>query len=70
LADLPYRGRFARVVTGSTIVRALDTLNLRFPRVDKASLEEFRQVGQALLEEGRGGAKKVARIAKAASKSG
>jgi PPK2 family polyphosphate:nucleotide phosphotransferase len=59
---------FARVVIGSTIVRALDALNLRFPRVDKASLEEFKQVREALLEEGKGGAKKVA--AKAATKGG
>ena len=35
---------FARVVIGSAIVRALDQLNLQFPRVDKASLEEFKEV--------------------------
>ncbi len=58
------------MVIGSTIVRAMDALNLRFPRVDKSSLDEFKQVRQALLEEGKGGARKVARIAKAASKSG
>jgi PPK2 family polyphosphate:nucleotide phosphotransferase len=50
---------FARVVIGSTIVRALDQLNLQFPRVDKASLEEFKQVRQALENEGKGGARKV-----------
>jgi PPK2 family polyphosphate:nucleotide phosphotransferase len=60
---------FARVVIGSTIVRALDGLNLRFPRVDKASLDEFKQVREALLEEGKGGARKVAAIAKAAKGS-
>jgi len=59
---------FTRVVIGSTIVRALDALNLRFPRVDKASLEEFKQVREALLEEGKGGARKVAQIAKAAKR--
>jgi PPK2 family polyphosphate:nucleotide phosphotransferase len=32
---------FARVVIGSAIVSTLETLNLRFPRADKASLEEF-----------------------------
>src|ERR1700676_2736205 len=53
---------FARVVIGSAIVSTLDTLNLRFPRVDKASLQEFKRVRQALLEEGKGSAvRKVAR---------
>jgi PPK2 family polyphosphate:nucleotide phosphotransferase len=52
---------FARVVIGSAIVSTLDTLNLRFPRVDKVSLQEFKQVRQALLEEGKGSAvRKVA----------
>jgi len=50
---------FARVVIGSTIVAALDALNLRYPRVDKASLAEFMQVRKALLEEGKGRAKKA-----------
>jgi PPK2 family polyphosphate:nucleotide phosphotransferase len=49
---------FARVVIGSAIVSTLETLNLRFPRVDKASLQEFEQVRKALLAEGKGGAKK------------
>jgi PPK2 family polyphosphate:nucleotide phosphotransferase len=47
---------FTRVVIGSVIVSALDGLNLRFPRVDKASLEEFAKVRQALEQEGSGGA--------------
>jgi PPK2 family polyphosphate:nucleotide phosphotransferase len=51
---------FARLVIGSAIVSTLDTLNLRFPRADKASLQEFKQVRKALLEEGKGGAKKAA----------
>jgi PPK2 family polyphosphate:nucleotide phosphotransferase len=42
---------FARVVIGSTIVAALDGLNLRFPRVDKASLEEFAKIREALQHE-------------------
>jgi PPK2 family polyphosphate:nucleotide phosphotransferase len=50
---------FARVVIGSTIVSALETLHLRFPRADKASLAEFKQVRKALLEEGKGRAKKA-----------
>jgi len=45
---------FARVVIGSAIVSTLETLNLRFPRTDKASLQEFKQVREALLKEGRG----------------
>jgi PPK2 family polyphosphate:nucleotide phosphotransferase len=50
---------FARVVIGSTIVGALDALHLRFPRVDKASLEEFAKVRAALESEGKSGRKKV-----------
>src|SRR5258708_1439210 len=51
---------FARVVIGSAIVSTLDALNLRFPRADKASLEEFTKVRKALLEEGKGRPKKAA----------
>jgi PPK2 family polyphosphate:nucleotide phosphotransferase len=50
---------FARVVIGSTIVSALEKLDLKFPKADKASLEEFAQVRKALLEEGKGGANKA-----------
>ena len=58
---------FARLVIGSAIVSALGDLNLRFPRADKASLEEFKRVRKALENEGRRGAKKVMRkIVKAA----
>jgi PPK2 family polyphosphate:nucleotide phosphotransferase len=49
---------FARVVIGSAIVSALDKLDLKFPRVDEASLQEFKQVRKALLEEGKGSAVK------------
>jgi PPK2 family polyphosphate:nucleotide phosphotransferase len=49
---------FARVVIGSAIVSALETLNLRFPRADKASLQEFEKVRKALLAEGKGRPKK------------
>jgi PPK2 family polyphosphate:nucleotide phosphotransferase len=42
---------FARVVIGSTIVAALDKLDLHFPKVDKADRSEFKQVRQALLDE-------------------
>jgi PPK2 family polyphosphate:nucleotide phosphotransferase len=49
---------FARVVIGSAIVSALDALNLKFPRADKASLEEFKQVRKALLAEAKGRAMK------------
>jgi PPK2 family polyphosphate:nucleotide phosphotransferase len=63
---------FARVVIGSAIVRALEELNLHFPRVDKASQEEFAQVRKALENEGRKvakerAAKKPARLAKKAA---
>ena len=46
---------FARVVIGSTIVSALEKLDLHFPKVDKAELSEFKQVRQALLDEEKGG---------------
>ena len=44
---------FARVVIGSAIIIALEELNLRFPRVDKASKEEFAKVRKALESEGK-----------------
>jgi len=49
---------FARVVIGSTIVAALDALDLKFPRADKASLLEFAQVRKALEREGKSKGKK------------
>ncbi len=61
---------FARVVIGSVIVLTLEGLNLRFPRVDKASLEEFAKVRQALEQEGKGGARKQAKGKPADKKSG
>lgn len=42
---------FARMVIGSTIVSALDKLDLHFPKVDKAERSEFRQIREALLDE-------------------
>ncbi|MEI9924401.1 MAG: polyphosphate kinase 2 family protein [Bradyrhizobium sp.] len=61
---------FARVVIGSAIVSALDGLNLKFPRVDKASLQEFKRVREALENEGKGGRKRPAQVTKAKTKSG
>jgi PPK2 family polyphosphate:nucleotide phosphotransferase len=51
---------FARVVIGSAIVTALETLDLRFPRADRASAAEFKQVRKALENEGKRRAKKGA----------
>jgi PPK2 family polyphosphate:nucleotide phosphotransferase len=51
---------FARVVIGSTIVSALEGLNLRFPRVEKAALPEFGRVREALEKEGKGSRRKKA----------
>src|SRR4030088_3294499 len=51
---------YVGVAIGSAIVGALDALNLRFPRADKASLQEFKKVREALLAEGNGGARKAA----------
>src|SRR6201982_3864192 len=45
---------FARLVIGSAIVCALESLDLHFPRADKASLREFRKVREALQHEGKG----------------
>jgi PPK2 family polyphosphate:nucleotide phosphotransferase len=42
---------FARVVIGSAIVNALDGLDLKFPKVDTAMLEEFKVVRKALEDE-------------------
>ena len=56
-----YHKWFARVVIGSVIVGALDGLNLRYPRVDKASLEEFAEVRKALENEGKNKDKAKAR---------
>jgi len=42
---------FARVVIGSAIVSALDGLDLKFPKVDTAMLEEFKVVRKALEDE-------------------
>ncbi|WP_027547892.1 polyphosphate kinase 2 family protein [Bradyrhizobium sp. WSM2254] len=50
---------FARVVIGSVINAALEKLDLRFPRADKASLEEFKEVRKALEKEGTGGKKQA-----------
>jgi len=44
---------FARVVIGSVIVSALDGLDLKFPKVDAAALQEFKQVRKALEEKAR-----------------
>ena len=51
---------FARLVVGSVIVSTLEQLDLSFPRVDKASQEEFKKVRKALEQEGKGGRKKSA----------
>jgi PPK2 family polyphosphate:nucleotide phosphotransferase len=55
---------FARVVIGSAIVKALDALDLKFPRADKASAKEFAKVRKALEAEGKRGTKKLKRVAR------
>jgi PPK2 family polyphosphate:nucleotide phosphotransferase len=61
---------FARVVIGSAIVSALESLDLHFPRADKASLREFKQVREALEHEGKkGGTKRTAKVAKRVRKA-
>ena len=51
---------FARVVIGSTVVSALEKLDLKFPRADAASLQEFKRVRAALENEGKRKKKKGA----------
>jgi hypothetical protein len=47
---------------GSRAALCADRLDLHFPKVDKAERSEFKQVREALLEEGKGSAvKKAAR---------
>jgi PPK2 family polyphosphate:nucleotide phosphotransferase len=48
---------FARLVIGSAIVSALEALDLHFPRVDGASLQEFAKVRKALENEEKRGRK-------------
>ena len=60
---------FARVVIGSAIVSALDSLDLHFPRADKSSLKEFKQVREALENEGKT-RKKRTKVAKRVGKGG
>jgi PPK2 family polyphosphate:nucleotide phosphotransferase len=50
---------FARVVIGSAIVAALERLDLHFPRADKASLREFKEVRSALEHEKKGKGKRA-----------
>jgi PPK2 family polyphosphate:nucleotide phosphotransferase len=53
---------FGRVVIGSTIVSALEKLDLHFPKVNKAELPEYARVRLALEAEGQPGkAEKAAR---------
>jgi polyphosphate kinase 2 (PPK2 family) len=59
---------FARVVIGSAIVSALDKLDLGFPKPDAAALQEFKQVRQALEDEGKRSAVKKAAAGKAVKK--
>jgi PPK2 family polyphosphate:nucleotide phosphotransferase len=60
---------FARVVIGSTIVAALEKLDLHFPRLDKDKKREFEVVRKALELDGKGGAKEVAKLVKEAAKA-
>jgi PPK2 family polyphosphate:nucleotide phosphotransferase len=59
---------FARVVIGSTIVTALEKLDLKFPKVDSTERSEFRQIRKALEDEGKATAVKKAVVGKAAAR--
>ena len=58
---------FARVVIGSAIVNALDGLDLKYPKVDAAMLEEFDGVRKALEDEDKKSAVVKKPVAKKAS---
>ena len=55
---------FSRLVIGSVIVSTLESLNLRFPRVDKDMLEGFAKVRKALESEVKGTTRKAKKAAK------
>ncbi|MBN8983965.1 MAG: polyphosphate kinase 2 family protein [Rhizobiales bacterium] len=55
---------FARVVIGSSIVNALEKLDLHFPKVDKAAQTQFDQARMALEKEGKAGAGTAAKKAR------
>ena len=63
---------FARVVIGSSIVHALEKLDLKVPRVDEASLKEFAEARTVLQREGNGkksAVKSASRVAANASEA-
>jgi PPK2 family polyphosphate:nucleotide phosphotransferase len=49
---------FARVVVGSAIITALESLDLQFPKVERSELPEFAKVRLALENEGNGKGKR------------
>jgi PPK2 family polyphosphate:nucleotide phosphotransferase len=59
---------FARLVIGSAIVSTLETLNLHFPRADKASLQEFKELRKALESKEKGREKRAAKVAERGAK--
>ncbi|MEH2483108.1 PPK2 family polyphosphate:nucleotide phosphotransferase [Nitrobacteraceae bacterium AZCC 2146] len=60
---------FARVVIGSTIVSALEKLDLKFPTVEGDALKEFKMVRETLEKEGPVVVKKAAAHKKVGTKS-
>ncbi len=58
---------FARAVIGSTIVNALEKLDLQFPKVNAATLDEFKKVRVALANEGESAVRKQASGGQAAA---
>jgi PPK2 family polyphosphate:nucleotide phosphotransferase len=58
---------FSRLVISSAIVGALEKLDLRFPKVDKAAQEEFKVVRAALENEGKRAINAQTAVTKAAA---
>jgi hypothetical protein len=42
---------FARIVVASAIINAMDELNLSYPKVSKAKIEELKAIKKTLMEE-------------------
>jgi hypothetical protein len=44
---------FTRIIVASAIIQALDSLDLKYPRLGKAQLAELKRARAMLMKEGR-----------------
>ena len=54
LDDPAKRWKFARLVVAGAMIEALEGLNLEYPKIEGAALEELQRVRKTLLSEERG----------------